>query len=153
LVKSDEQAKAKAVTELTDRDPDFLLLQFTSVLNAGVSSSFSYDSKEYKAAVNQVDSYIGEIVSAVEARKSYSREEWLIVVTSNHGCIDDSYGGSSFQERNTVAIYSHKNFKSQELVADVFVAPRFFGYDQNNPNTENAMRARNTVVPAEEVQY
>lgn len=153
LLNEDQAVTTSVLTELTERDPDVLLAQYTSVLKAGVASSFSYESEAYKAAVKQVDAHIGELVAAVQQRELYNREEWLIVVTSNHGGLENSYGGSSFQERNTVTIYNHKNFVSQELIADVFVAPRFFGYDLNNPASENAMRGRNTVVPTEEVQY
>ncbi|NQD71969.1 DUF4983 domain-containing protein [Sphingobacterium shayense] len=153
LVTNDQAAADKIVKEVSQGDPDFMLVQFTSVLKAGTASSFSYESKEYKAAVNAVDNHVGVIVAAVQERPSFDREEWLIVLTSNHGGIGNSYGGPSFQERNTVTIFNHKNFVSQELKADVFVAPRFFGYDVNDPLTQNAMRGRNTVVPQEEIQY
>lgn len=89
----------------------------------------------------------------MEARPNFRKEEWLFIVTSNHGGIEDGYGGSSFQERNTFTLYHNKLFKELELRADMFVAPRFYGYDLDNINTDKAMRGRNTTVAPEEVNY
>ena len=153
IAANDEQVKTDAVRQLTQGNPDLLLVQFKSVLDAGTQSSFSFDSPEYKTAVQEIDGYLGELKAAMEARPTFDREEWLFVVTSNHGGVDNTYGGDSYQERNTFTMYHHAAFVGQELKADIFVSPRFFGYDVNNSDTENAMRGRNVSVPAEEINY
>ncbi|QBQ40429.1 DUF4983 domain-containing protein [Sphingobacterium psychroaquaticum] len=153
LTNTDEQTRDKAIEELKKNSTDVLFLQFTSALKAGKNSSFSFDSPEYKEAVSKLDGFIGEIKKAMEARPNFRKEEWLFIVTSNHGGIEDGYGGSSFQERNTFTLYHNKLFKELELRADMFVAPRFYGYDLDNINTDKAMRGRNTTVAPEEVNY
>ena len=154
LVEENDQAvKTAAVEKLKDANLDLMLTQFTSVLNAGKSSSFSYDSPAYKSAIAQVDGFIGELKTAVESRATYDKEDWLIIVTSTHGAVGNSYGGSSPEERNIFMLYYNKNFGGQELNAQSIYAPRFFGYNTTDNNPTNAMRARNTTAPAGESSY
>ena len=40
---------------------------------------------EYVAAIERADKLVGEAVAAVKARKTYAEEDWLFVVTSDHG--------------------------------------------------------------------
>lgn len=150
---NDEAVKTRLIAKLKDENPDLIVAQFTSALEAGKASSFSFDSPQYKEAVGKIDGYIGEIKQAMEAREDYDKEQWLLVVTSAHGGKDDSYGGSSFPERNIFTLYHNRYIKGQELHAESIDAPRFFGYDVTNANPTNAMRARNTTAPATEKQY
>lgn len=112
---NDEQVRDIVQEKLNKENPDLLVAQFTSVLTAGKGSSFSYSSAAYKEAVQQVDAYIGELKQAVEARDTYEKEDWLIIVTSNHGGTGNSYGGDSYEERNTFSLFYNKNFQSLEL--------------------------------------
>ncbi|MFD1771313.1 LamG-like jellyroll fold domain-containing protein [Sphingobacterium suaedae] len=153
IAESDETAKGSAVARLKSTDPDLMLLQFTSVLEAGKSGGFSIENPTYKAAISDVDGYISEVLGALKERPTYAKEEWLLIVTSNHGGLENGYGGASFQERNTFTLYHYPSFSKQELIADIFVAPRFYGYDVNNASAENVMRGRNTSVPSEETNY
>ncbi|WP_270089218.1 LamG-like jellyroll fold domain-containing protein [Sphingobacterium sp. SYP-B4668] len=147
---SDEKVKSSVVEELKNANADLLVAQFTSVQEAGTQTQFSFDSPEYKNATLKVDGYVGEIMTALESRSSYDKEEWLVIVTSNHGGLGNSYGGSSLEERNTFAIYHYKKFQKQELKAETLMAPRFYGYDNAGVT---AMRARNTTVSPQEVNY
>src|SRR5205085_10178162 len=47
----------------------------------------------YRFAIEQVDAHIGRILEALRARKSYAREDWLILVTSDHGGKGFKHGG------------------------------------------------------------
>jgi len=129
LVSGDDQAKNRAVEVLEKTNPDFLLVQFQSVLEAGKASSFSMESADYKAALQTVDEYIGEIRNAMEQRPKFKREEWLLILTSNHGGAGNSYGGSSAGERNTFAIFHNRDFVGQELKPNLMGYVKHHGYD------------------------
>ncbi|CAL1519829.1 alkaline phosphatase family protein [Chitinophaga sp. MM2321] len=113
---NDIAAKDSAIGRLQHTDPDVLLVAFSSVNTAGKSSGFSANAAAYTAAIHQVDTYIGEILAALKNRKAYAKEDWLIVITSNHGGTEEgTYGGDSFNERNTFLLYYNKAFTSSTL--------------------------------------
>lgn len=153
VVNSDEAARDEAVDKLKEENATFVVVQFESLLEAGKNSSFSFDSQEYKAAVNKIDELIGDLKNAVEARETYDEEDWLIIVTSTHGGIGNSYGGSTLEERNIFMMYYNKNFVGQELNAESIYAPRFYGYNTTDENPTNAVRARNSTAAAGENNY
>ena len=150
---SDDLVKDKALAELKNTNTDFLLVHLKSVVKAGSNSSFSIESEEYKSAIDKVDQIIGALKSSIEARSTYKKEDWLIIVTSTHGGKDSSYGGSSPEERNIFTLYYNKDIKGQELNAETLAAARFYGYDVTNANPTNAMRARNTTASTLEEKY
>jgi len=129
LVSGDEQAKNRAVEALEKSNPDVLLVQFQGVLDAGKASSFSVESFQYKTAIETVDGYIGEIRTAMEQRPKFNREEWLLILTSNHGGVNNTYGGSSAGERNTFAIFHNRDFVGQELKPNLMGYVKHHGYD------------------------
>ena len=42
-----------------------------------------------------------EIISAVESRPTYALEDWLIIITSDHGGFNTGHGAFTIQERMT----------------------------------------------------
>lgn len=126
---SDAKVKEESLKVLTrEKVSDFVLIQFTDVLKAGKSAGFEMAQTEYAQAIEKVDGYIGEIVKTLENREDKDYEEWLIIVTSNHGGIEKSYGGSSFPERNIFALYSYKRFLPQQMKAETMQYAFLNGY-------------------------
>ena len=46
----------------------------------------------------------GEVIEAIKARKNYENEDWLIILTSDHGGFVTSHGGLTIQERMTFIV-------------------------------------------------
>lgn len=153
LVNSDEEVKKEAVSLLSKTSPDLMVVQFKDVLRAGISDGFSIEEATYADALTKVDTYIGEIIKTLKSKENYPYEDWLIVVNSNHGGVGKSYGGESFQERNIFTLYSQKDFKSLELVPDIIVSPRFYGYDGTESGPKEGVRARNLTEASGEINY
>ncbi|WP_333575707.1 alkaline phosphatase family protein [Sphingobacterium sp.] len=126
---TDEDVKTKVLDLFNTKNTDFMIVQFTSLLDAGKKGGFTVSNSDYADALKKVDGYIGEITKGLAARKNYQNEDWLIIVTSNHGGIGSSYGGNTLQERNTFAIFQNKNFKSAELTGKPMSYVRMWGYD------------------------
>ena len=95
---------AKAVAHLAATNPTVLFLAFDAVEIAGKASGFSTTNAAYLAALAQVDAGIQQVLNAVRARPSYASEQWLIMVTSDHGGSNTTCGGQSPQERTTFTI-------------------------------------------------
>lgn len=135
LVANDQIVRDSAVYQLTKTNPNVVIAHFDEVNKAGVGSGFSADNPAYKAAVDKVDGYIGDLLKALKERPNYDKEEWLVVVTSNHGGVNKSYGGATLKERTTLSIFYNPSFKPLELKSDLVNSVRFYGYDGvgNNP--------------------
>lgn len=60
---------------------------------------------EYRGAIKSVDEHVGRLASAVEQRATEHGEDWLVVVTTDHGHVDEGgHGGSSARERESWVI-------------------------------------------------
>lgn len=56
-------------------------------------------------------------MQAIDERKNAFYEDWLVVVTSNHGGKEDgSYGGNSAEERNTFGIFYYPHYTEQKML-------------------------------------
>lgn len=150
---TDKDVKDKAVTFLKDKNAHLVVVNFQDVLNAGKSSGFLAANKDYSDAITRVDGYIGEVLAALNARENKAFEDWLIILTSSHGGIGNTYGGESFAERNVFSIYYHPDFKPNELNADLINSVRFHGFDGSENGPAKGVRARNLTAAAGEEVY
>jgi predicted AlkP superfamily pyrophosphatase or phosphodiesterase len=89
----DTSATDQAVKELTEGNPDVLFLYIGQVDVAGHAKGFHPSVPEYIEAIERADNLVGRAVEAVKARKTYADEDWLIVVTSDHGGKGTGHGG------------------------------------------------------------
>ncbi|WP_027468864.1 PAN domain-containing protein [Deefgea rivuli] len=69
----------------------------------------SYDpfNANYQSKIAAEDQQIQQILAALTTRPSYANEEWLIVVTSDHGGINSGHGGQTAAERDTLLILNN----------------------------------------------
>lgn len=123
LKANDEEVMQASIDTLKSlvTDVSFGVINFRSVNEAGMSGGFSIDNPAYKASIDKIDAYIGDIKAAIESRPSYQKEDWMIVVTSNHAGIGKSYGGASFEERTVPIILYNTNFVGQKFEAPAFI--------------------------------
>ncbi|WP_405685180.1 alkaline phosphatase family protein [Streptomyces sp. NBC_01387] len=99
----DTGTTSRLVTQLATGDSDALFVQLDGVDEAGHEHGAA--SQQYLDAIHAVDDSVGQFVAAVKSRKSYGSEDWLIMVTADHGHTDPGgHGGSSWQERQTFLI-------------------------------------------------
>lgn len=80
----------------------FSTLEYTD--HAGHNSGFSLQNINYVAAFRNAEATAVEIISAIVNRPTYSEEDWLILITTDHGGIDKDHGGSSMEERITFIV-------------------------------------------------
>jgi hypothetical protein len=75
------------------QDPDVVFAYFGDVDEVGHAHGFSPYVPEYLAEIADTDAKVGQLLAAMKARKSYAREDWLVLVSSDHaGSIDGSHG-------------------------------------------------------------
>lgn len=72
-------------TRLRETDVDVYVQHFDQVDGAGHASGFSRDNPNYIVALQRVDALLGRLVDGVLARPTVAREDWLFVMTTDHG--------------------------------------------------------------------
>jgi arylsulfatase A-like enzyme len=72
----------------------------------------------YLNAISHVDSHIGELLRAMRARPKFAEEDWLVLITTDHGGRGNSHGGDSDEERNIWLVASGKEIPREKLLSE-----------------------------------
>lgn len=101
LVPNDADVVNAAQVQLLDPDLDVLFVHIDDVDAAGHGNGFSPLISPYKNQIETVDGQVGTILSYLYARPGYQNgsEEWLILLTTDHGGIGFGHGGNTTQEK------------------------------------------------------
>jgi arylsulfatase A-like enzyme len=67
-------------------------------------------------AISHVDSHVGELVRAMRARPNFAEEDWLVLITTDHGGRGNGHGGDSEAERNIWLIAHGKALPREKLM-------------------------------------
>ncbi|MCE9551987.1 MAG: alkaline phosphatase family protein [Planctomycetes bacterium] len=81
----DTVVEAEAVGVLTTTNPTAMFVYFGSIDHAGHTFGFHPSVKEYAQQIEHVDARLGKVLAALKARPTYAKEDWLILVTTDHG--------------------------------------------------------------------
>ena len=130
---SDLEVKNSAITQLTIGNPTALFLQFDDIDHAGHGDpsmmkpggfcpnttgtvdgqcTVSGMNTNYVSEVKRIDSYIGEVLTALYARPDFNAENWLILASPDHGggsTVFNQHGFNTSQDRRTFIIVNGKN--------------------------------------------
>lgn len=82
---ADARLAEAAAKYLRGQNPDAVCVYFGHVDETGHAKGFHPTVPEYVAAIERADGFVGELTSAIEARPTAEAEEWLVIVTTDHG--------------------------------------------------------------------
>lgn len=105
----DVPAVARAQALLSGEDVDAMFFYFAMVDIAGHSHGFSPAVPEYLDAIELVDRQLGDLLQAIQSRVQAEEEDWLIVVTSDHGGTADKQHGRDIPEHRRVNLILHSS--------------------------------------------
>lgn len=96
----DVQMMTAAVEALTEHDPDVMFVYFADVDIAGHTHGFHRAAPLYIAEIEEVDSQIGKVLNAMRARPNFADEDWLVIVSTDHGgTMDGTHGRNEDKHR------------------------------------------------------
>jgi predicted AlkP superfamily pyrophosphatase or phosphodiesterase len=99
----DPQVAADAIRAINEIGPDLSFIYFCGADEAGHLTGTIEGS--YFDAIESIDSHLAQINAAVHNRSKTLDEEWLLVITTDHGHRDEGgHGGDSPQERASFII-------------------------------------------------
>lgn len=103
--KNDKASRDATLEEINKKDcSDFIFVIYEPTDSTGHNYGFSFNNPRYKDAFTTADSYGFETLEAIKARETYDSEDWLIIITSDHGGVGTGHGGESIQERMTFVV-------------------------------------------------
>ena len=96
----DGGTEAAALADLQQADcSDFIFTIFEYCDHNGHYYGFWNDTPEYAEAYRKSNAAGVNLIGAVRARPTYETEDWLILITSDHGGYVRGHGGSTLMER------------------------------------------------------
>lgn len=101
---NDESHKAVMAEIADEACSDFLFVIYEHTDSEGHSYGFTINNPGYKEAFVESDACAYEAIKAIEARETFDTEDWLIIITSDHGGIGTGHGHESIQERMTFVV-------------------------------------------------
>lgn len=132
LESSDLEVKNKAIDALQTKDLSFLSLHFQNPYLVGEDVGYEVTTAEYKSELLTFDSYVGEILEALENRETYDKEDWLVILTSSQGGYveipEEQNDNTIFSEPevNTFTVIYSPKF-SQSFINKPYIGSKFVG--------------------------
>ena len=110
--KIDEQVINEASITIKKDAPDlsWIYLEYTDDMGHMYG-----DSPQFTAAIKKFDEQLGKIYDAIEFRKKNNNEDWLLVVTTDHGRDEKTgrnHGGQSQRQRSTWMVSNYPQLNS-----------------------------------------
>ena len=89
----DEKNSLRAASDLSSADIDLGFYYVSDIDETGHNSGFHPAIPEYMAAIKTADEQVGKVLAAIRSRPTYGDENWLYILTPDHGgTIDGSHG-------------------------------------------------------------
>lgn len=94
-----------AVADLQKADcSDFIFALYESTDEYGHATTYHPDNEQYMNAFAFEDGLAQQIVDSIKARPTYDEEDWLIIMSSDHGGFNHSHGYCMAMERYTYIV-------------------------------------------------
>jgi len=124
----DEKVVAEASNVIKDSAPDmsWLYLEYTDDMGHRYGKSPQLDT-----AISMLDKQMQKIMQAVSYRENNFNEDWLVIITTDHGRdaqTGKNHGGQSDSERNTWLIMNKKPAQEVAKTAIVDIFPTIATY-------------------------
>lgn len=108
----DEKVVTEAAEGIRKQAPDlsWVYLEYTDDMGHMYG-----DSKQFYTAVEMMDKQMGRLWEAITYRQQKFAEEWMIVITTDHGRDEKTgknHGGQSDRQRSTWMVTSYKNLNN-----------------------------------------
>lgn len=123
MLEIDEAVAKEAARYIVEKGPDlsWVYLEFTDDMGHMYG-----DSPQFYDAVSKADAQVGKIWKSIRERETKLNEEWMIVITTDHGRDAQTglhHGGQSDRERTTWIVTSlndlNDHFKQTPAVVDI----------------------------------
>ncbi|MFB9190077.1 alkaline phosphatase family protein [Vibrio ostreicida] len=103
---SDQDSLLRAIDVIDNQNPDFIFIHLDEPDSAGHSHGWG---TEYDKAIKGSDARLARLLDAVEKREREKAEDWLVLVTTDHGRNSRTGKGHGAQTTNEKTIFIASN--------------------------------------------
>lgn len=101
--RADAEVAGVAALVLAQEAPDASFVYFCEADEA--AHIYGAQSPEYREAIGRVDTHLADLISVIRARSQSEAEDWLLVVTTDHGHLDvGGHGGGEPEVRRSFIV-------------------------------------------------
>ncbi len=120
---ADKLVMADAVAFLREDDPHAVMAYFGAIDETGHKHGFHPSVPQYVQAIETVDSHIGALLDAMTSRPRFADENWLVIVSTDHGGLGTGHGGGHKvpEIRTTFLIVSGSGVSPGKITEPTFV--------------------------------
>jgi hypothetical protein len=119
VVPSDDACEAAGIAQLQDPEIDVLFIHIDDCDAQGHANGFSPLVDTYMNQVEYVDAQLGRILNALKARPQYANEDWMVIMTTDHGGIGTGHGGPTTEEREIWWVAAGPSVPQAEISIDL----------------------------------
>ncbi len=126
----DPEVFADAAHRLAAQDPEAqdYDLSFVYFATTDKTAHLYGTGDDYRRALQKLDGWTGELIESVRSRPTFAQEDWLLVITTDHGHRDEGgHGEGSWQERQSfigmARLASPLGFPPHDDLSAVDIAP------------------------------
>ena len=119
--KSDEEVTIETEKALLAKEIDAIFVHLDDVDHAGHSFGFHPENEKYISAIEITDKNVGRIISSLKKRTNYKNENWLILMSTDHGGSKTNHGKNIPDHTTIFYIASGNDVKKGEIESQVNV--------------------------------
>ena len=93
--RNDEEVARAASHFLSTEDPTATMIYFGTVDETGHRHGFHPSVDLYRQAITAVDRHVGRVIAAIRGRETYQAENWLVLVSTDHGGKGTGHSGGA----------------------------------------------------------
>ncbi len=118
----DEEVENEALRLIEFENPEFLFVHFDNADHMGHTFGFAPWLPTYRWALEGLDRRLGRLCEALKARPNYASENWMVVVTSDHGGHGRHHGDDVETDRRIFLLLAGGGVKAGSLLGQTSLA-------------------------------
>lgn len=100
---------------LKNESADATVVYYADADVAGHNYGFDIEVAPYYREIVRFDRYVGDLIEAIHARPFREEEDWLVVISTDHGGYKTGHGGETMGERNIFLIAAGDEVKPRQI--------------------------------------
>jgi arylsulfatase A-like enzyme len=127
----DDDIESEAQRLLEFENPGVLFVQFNAAEKAGSRFGYEIWSPLYRSAFVEFDQRLGKLCHSLRQRPGYAHENWMVIVTANHGGHGRKAGTAKESDRRVFLLLTGKNIAPGMDLGETYqvdVVPTLLGH-------------------------
>jgi len=118
---SDALVALEVASILENKNVDVMFVQLDEIDGAGHRHDYTVESKKYLEAIERCDEQVGTMVSALDRRSAIKNENWLVILSADHGGSNFGHGKNIPDHTTVFFIASGESANKGEITGEVGV--------------------------------